>query len=178
MATKITLLEGNIVKQQVSAVVNAANFTLLGGSGVDGAIHKAAGPGLLAECRKIGGCMTGEAVITKGYNLKARYVIHAVGPEWQGGYSQEDELLASAYKNSLLLLVQNNLKSIALPAISTGAYGFPLNRATPIAVKTVIDFLDDSPDILELNFVCGQSTLINIYQQELTKLGVEFILRR
>ena len=178
MATRISLVEGDIVRQRVSAIVNAANFNLLGGSGVDGSIHKAAGPGLLAECRKIGGCMTGEPVLTQGYNLGARYVIHAVGPEWQGGYSQEDELLASAYKNSLKLLVQNNLKSVALPAISTGAYGFPHNRATQIAVKTVIDFLDDGPDIAELIFVCNQPMLINFYQQELTKLGVEFVLKR
>ncbi len=133
MTTKITLHEGNIAKQQVSAIVNAANFTLLGGGGVDGAIHKAAGPGLLAECRKIGGCMTGDAVITEGYNLNARFVIHAVGPEWQGGYAQEDELLKSAYTNALEILVQKGLKSIAIPSISTGAFGFPLNRATQIA---------------------------------------------
>ncbi|MFC1481972.1 O-acetyl-ADP-ribose deacetylase [Candidatus Neomarinimicrobiota bacterium] len=178
MATKITLLEGNIVKQQVSAIVNAANFTLLGGGGVDGAIHKAAGPGLLAECRAIGGCMTGDAVITKGYNLRAKFVIHAVGPEWQGGYSQEEELLASAYKNSLQLLVQNNLKSIAIPAISTGAYGFPLNRATQIAVKTVIEFVDDHPEISEVIFVTYQSMATSMYQQELTKLAVDFVLKR
>lgn len=177
MTAKIILSEGNITKLRVSAIVNAANFTLLGGGGVDGAIHKEAGPGLLAECRKIGGCMTGEAVLTKGYNLNARFVIHAVGPEWQGGYSKEDELLASAYKNALRLLVQNNLKSIAFPAISIGTYGFPVNRATQIAVKTVFNFLDDGADIAEVIFVCYQSMVTNVYRQELARQEIKFDLK-
>ncbi|HWH70050.1 MAG TPA: O-acetyl-ADP-ribose deacetylase, partial [Candidatus Sulfotelmatobacter sp.] len=127
---KIEIMEGDITKQKVDAIVNAANTTLLGGGGVDGAIHRAAGPALLQECRKLGGCPTGEARITQGYNLPAKWVIHTVGPVWRDGRHHEDELLANCYRNALALAEQHGIKTIAFPAISTGAYGFPLEQAT------------------------------------------------
>ncbi len=139
MASAITIeiIEADITTLDVDAIVNAANGSLLGGGGVDGAIHRAAGPGLLAECRKLGGCPTGEAWITSGHRLMARHVVHAVGPVWHGGGQGEDELLAACYRNSLRLAGEHGLKSIAFPAISTGVYRFPLERATRIAVTTV-----------------------------------------
>jgi len=134
---QITLWQGDITTLAVDAIVNAANRTLLGGGGVDGAIHRAAGPGLLAECRRLGGCPTGEARITSGYNLPARHVIHTVGPVWQGGDRDEDGLLAACYANSLALARSHGLATIAFPAISTGIYGFPAARAARIAVESI-----------------------------------------
>jgi O-acetyl-ADP-ribose deacetylase (regulator of RNase III) len=142
----VELVEGNIVDQDVDAIVNAANSSLLGGGGVDGAIHRAAGPELLAECRTLGRCSTGQARITRGYGLKARHVIHAVGPVYQGR-PQDADLLASAYRSSLQLASQHGLKTIAFPAISTGIYGYPLEEAAPIALRTIKEYLAGHPEI-------------------------------
>jgi O-acetyl-ADP-ribose deacetylase (regulator of RNase III) len=142
----VELLQGDIVAQDVDAIVNAANSSLLGGGGVDGAIHRAAGPSLLAECRTLGGCPTGEARITGGYRLKARHVIHTVGPVYHGRPS-DAELLASAHRSSLQLASQHGLRSIAFPAISTGVYGYPLDEAAPIALRTIDAYLAEHPEI-------------------------------
>jgi O-acetyl-ADP-ribose deacetylase (regulator of RNase III) len=163
----IVIVEGDITEQNVDAIVNAANNSLLGGGGVDGAIHRAAGPELLAECRTLHGCPTGEARITRGYRLPARWVIHTVGPIWGGGHESEDEQLANCYQRSLELAVQNGARSVAFPAISTGAYGFPMERATRIAVREVLAFLEKNPAVEKVLFVCFDSRARNCYQRVL-----------
>src|SRR5262245_57620885 len=170
MIDRILILEGDLAKQSVDAIVNAANRTLLGGGGVDGAIHRAAGPELLAECRTLGGCETGQAKITRGYRLPARHVIHTVGPVWHGGDDNEDDLLASCYRNSLLLAKQHGFKSIAFPAISTGVYAFPQDRAARIAVRTVHEFLDAEPIPEKVFLVCFDSLAQRCHTEALTTL--------
>ena len=160
---KIEIVKGDITKTDVDAIVNAANHTLLGGGGVDGAIHRAAGPRLLEECRKLNGCSTGEAKITKGYNLPARYIIHTVGPIWQGGRNNEPNLLKNCYLNSLKLAEKHNLKTIAFPAISTGAYGYPKEKAAKIALKTVREYLKNSK-INEVIFILYTDRNYQIYK--------------
>jgi len=162
MHDKINLIKGDITLQKVDAIVNAANNSLLGGGGVDGAIHRAAGPELVAECRTLGGCPTGQAVITHGYRLPAKWVIHTVGPVWRGGTAGEDALLASCYRNSLKLAAQHNLRTVAFPAISTGAYDFPPERATRIAVTEVSNFLQQETSIEEVIFVCFGAEMCDI----------------
>src|SRR5213592_4980025 len=152
-ANRIEVVEGDITKQRVDAIVNAANTTLLGGGGVDGAIHRAAGAELLAECRTLGGCEPGEAKMTRGYCLPARFVIHTVGPLWRGGKHGEPETLANCYRNSLQVALENRIETIAFPAISCGAYGYPIEEAAHIAVKTTRDFLATTGKINRLIFV-------------------------
>lgn len=165
MKEKIKAEKGDITKFDVDVIVNAANTTLLGGGGVDGAIHRAAGEDLLIECKSLGGCHTGEAKITKGYNLPAKHVIHTVGPVWRGGEFREEELLASCYQKSLEIAAKNGLKTIAFPSISTGAYGFPFERAAEIAVKTVTDFLQEDESIEQVIFVCFSDNDFKIYNK-------------
>jgi O-acetyl-ADP-ribose deacetylase (regulator of RNase III) len=162
MDQRIQVTQGDITKQTVDAIVNAANSLLMGGGGVDGAIHRAAGPGMLAECRLLGGCKTGNAKATSGYNLPAKYVIHTVGPVWQGGDADEDQLLASCYRSSLDVAASLNVRSIAFPAISTGIYGFPKQRAAKIAVNEVSTHLRD---IEKLLFVCFDAETAEIYRE-------------
>ncbi|HEX8362939.1 MAG TPA: O-acetyl-ADP-ribose deacetylase [Longimicrobium sp.] len=154
MKDRIRIVTGDITRVDVDAIVNAANNSLLGGGGVDGAIHRAAGPELLAECRTLDGCRTGEAKITRGYRLPARWVIHTVGPVWRDGAHGEDELLASAWRNSLKLASERGLRTIAFPSISTGAYGFPLARAARIAMATTVAFLRENELPQEVTVVC------------------------
>jgi O-acetyl-ADP-ribose deacetylase (regulator of RNase III) len=153
MAGRMTVVQGDITKQKVDAIVNAANEALRGGGGVDGAIHRAAGPELLEACIRIGGCPTGEARITKGYKLPARYVIHTVGPVWHGGDRGEPEKLAACYRNALRLATEKGAKTVAFPGISTGVYGYPLEDATRVAMTTARACLEDMPAIEEVRFV-------------------------
>jgi O-acetyl-ADP-ribose deacetylase (regulator of RNase III) len=161
---RLQIIEGDITTLPVDAIVNAANNSLLGGGGVDGAIHRAAGPGLLAECRTLGGCATGEAKITGGYDLPARHVIHTVGPVWHGGGQGEIELLARCYRNSLALAHEHRLRTIAFPSISTGAYGFPIRRAARIALRTILAFLDHHPNFDQVLCVCYSRSDYEEYQ--------------
>lgn len=163
----IEVFLGDITSLQVDALVNAANTTLLGGGGVDGAIHRAAGKELLAFCRTLNGCKTGEAKITPGFKLAAKYVIHTVGPVWNGGNKNEDELLANCYRNSLQLAVKNNISSMAFPAISTGAYRFPPERAAKIAVTEVINFMQNNKLPKKIIFACFDKKTKALYESQL-----------
>lgn len=167
MSERIEVVQGDITRLAVDAIVNAANSTLLGGGGVDGAIHRAAGPKLMEECRSLGGCESGEAKITGGYHLPAGQVIHTVGPIWRGGHCNEDQILANCYVNSLELAVLHGIRTIAFPSISTGAYGFPLERAARIAVRVVSDFVTQHPVIETVILVCFDGAAFNIYQHVL-----------
>lgn len=167
----VELVQGDITKQHVDAIVNAANTSLLGGGGVDGAIHRAAGPELSEECRQLEGCATGEAKITKAYKLPAKFVIHTVGPVWNGGRYKEEELLRSCYVNSLTLAEKNGVKSIAFPSISTGAYRFPIDKACHIAVGAVHEFSKEAKVIEKVVFVCFSEKDYEMYQKELKSKG-------
>jgi O-acetyl-ADP-ribose deacetylase (regulator of RNase III) len=160
---RIALMQGDITKLSADAIVNAANSTLLGGGGVDGAIHRAAGPELYEACKKLNGCNTGEAKITPGFHLPAKYIIHTVGPIWQGGNQNETELLASCYRESLKLASENDIKTIAFPAISTGVYSFPSEQAAEIAIREVKNYLSTHPEIEKVFFVCFDEKTYQIY---------------
>jgi O-acetyl-ADP-ribose deacetylase len=174
MPHRIEIVVADITTLKVDTIVNAANRTLLGGGGVDGAIHRAAGPDLLAECRTLGGCETGEAKITRGYRLPARHVIHTVGPVWEGGGADEDRLLASCYAASLDLAKANGARSIAFPAISTGVYGFPADRAARVAVKSVADRLKGDDHFNQVIFCCFSPASAEHHERARQALGLQF----
>jgi O-acetyl-ADP-ribose deacetylase (regulator of RNase III) len=168
---RLEVIVADITSLRVDAIVNAANSSLLGGGGVDGAIHRGAGPELLAECRTLNGCATGDAKITRGYQLPARHVIHAVGPVWHGGNAREEELLASCYRRALELAHSNALWSLAFPAISTGVYRFPVERAAAIAVATVADALGSAPDVNKVIFCCFSRDSARLHEAALAAFG-------
>lgn len=167
---RLQVVEGDITLQRVDALVNAANTSLLGGGGVDGAIHRAAGPGLLDECRRLGGCPTGEARITAGYNLPARWVIHAVGPRWRDGRHGEDDLLAGCYRSCFALVAERGIRTIAFPSISTGIYGFPMDRAARIALREMLTALEANPSIERVLAVCFGADALRIHQEALAEI--------
>ena len=167
---RLSIVKGDIVKMKTDAIVNAANTSLLGGGGVDGAIHRAAGPELLAECETLNGCRTGEAKITKGYKLKAKYVIHTPGPIWRGGKWGEEELLANCYRNCLALAKEHGVKTIAFPSISTGVYRFPVDQAAKIAVGEIFSFLSEDDSIEQVTVVCFDDKTKEYYQAALAEL--------
>ena len=169
---RLSIVNGDIVKMKTDAIVNAANTSLLGGGGVDGAIHRAAGPELLAECETLNGCRTGEAKITKGYKLKAKYVIHTPGPIWRGGKWGEAELLANCYKNCLALAKENGVKTIAFPSISTGVYRFPVEQAAKIAVGEILNGLNNDDAIEQVTIVCFDDKTKEFYLDALAELQV------
>lgn len=168
---KIEIIQTDITTLQVDAIVNAANSSLLGGGGVDGAIHRAAGSELLAYCKKLNGCSTGEAKISPGFNLQAKYVIHTVGPIWHGGNNNEDKLLANCYNNSLKIAIKNKLTSIAFPAISTGVYHFPIERATKIALDETIRFIISNTFINKVIFACFDENTLEVYNKTFANLS-------
>jgi O-acetyl-ADP-ribose deacetylase (regulator of RNase III) len=174
----LELVQGDITEQDTEAIVNAANRRLLGGGGVDGAIHRAAGPELLAECRTLGGCETGDAVITRGYELKAKYVIHTVGPVYREANPSTERLLESAYRRSLEVALANGIRSVAFPSISTGVYGYPLEEAAPVAVRTVIGFVRGHPEIERACFVLRSSRAFKAFEDSLKRLGSSSGARR
>ena len=167
---RIEIIKGDITKQTVDAIVNAANCSLLGGGGVDGAIHRAAGPELLAECRTLNGCRTGEAKITKGYRLPAKFVIHTPGPVWHGGNHGEPALLASCYRSCLELASQYGCKTVDFPSISTGVYHFPLEKASVIAIKTIAEYLSEHPELERVRMVCFDEGTKRYYDAALESL--------
>lgn len=167
--TAINVVKGDITKIKTDAIVNAANTTLMGGGGVDGAIHRAAGPALYAACEKFSGCPTGEARITSGFNLPAQYIIHTPGPVWHGGTHGEDQLLANSYRNSLKLADQNGCRTVAFPSISTGVYSFPLERAARIAIKTIQEFLTTATSVEQVTMVGFDPVTVRAYQQALAE---------
>ena len=164
MKALVEVLQGDITRQTVDAIVNAANESLLGGGGVDGAIHRAAGPGLLQECRALGGCPTGQAKITKGYRLPARHVIHTVGPVWRGGNHREEKLLADCYRNCLKVAMENKIKTIAFPSLSTGAYGFPVGKAAKIAFREIQNLQAGTGSIEKVLMVCFDEATFQAYR--------------
>ncbi|MEO6185648.1 MAG: O-acetyl-ADP-ribose deacetylase [Steroidobacteraceae bacterium] len=168
---QIHATRANITTLAMDAIVNAANSSLLGGGGVDGAIHRAAGPGLMHECRLLGGCKPGEAKLTKGYRLPARFIIHTVGPVWRGGAHKEAEVLTSCYRNSLAIAAEHNMRSIAFPSISTGVYGYPIELAAPTAIDAIYTFLSAAPELEEVLFCCFSDADLEIYQNALARVA-------